>query len=116
MSNIPKKIYINCDNEGNPLGGDAAAVTGWWSQTREYTDLSQVWHKADPAAPPERQADILGIDSSGKAVLCGRNTDLGLAVRFLKLRWWAYADELMPYNVKAYKPKESHFKTINKII
>lgn len=42
---FPKKIYLNYDGE-EMWSGESASVTDCDFQSREYTDLSQVWHPA----------------------------------------------------------------------
>lgn len=42
---FPKKIYLNYDGE-EMLSWKPASVTDCDLQSREYTDLSQVWHPA----------------------------------------------------------------------
>lgn len=51
---FPKKIYLNYDGE-EMWSGEPVSVTDCELQSREYTDLRQVWHPASKPPKPYKK-------------------------------------------------------------
>lgn len=62
---FPKKIYLNYDGE-EMWSGETVGVADCDLQSREYTDLSQVWHPASEI--PTEKETILLAQEKGKSL------------------------------------------------
>lgn len=111
---LPKKIYLNWPKD---CDFDEWELTAWSEepinhpvremQSREYTDLSQVWHPASEE-PQERDAKILyhvtGIMLPGAVTYGVTTLHNVIVVRHSWQVWadinglqaWAYLDDLLP--------------------
>ena len=93
---FPKKIYLNYDGE-EMWSGEPVSVTDCELQSREYTDLSQVYHHA---SEKPQEYPILCEDELGNLWLQHSLKDYvdGWAefIEFNGLARWAYIIDLMP--------------------
>ena len=97
---LPKKIYLNYvdeDDEEKTWCVDPVYVEDCEMQNREYTDLSQVWHKAKEES--EKGRSIISIGETGVSAykwVDEWRCDWVDFAEWSELFRWAYVDDLLP--------------------
>lgn len=98
---FPKKIYLNYDGE-EMWSGEPASVTDCDLQSREYTDLSQVWHPASEI-PTEKETILLAQEKGkifvieyGCQAIYKRIVSWEKVFQMYEPVKWAYANDLLP--------------------
>lgn len=100
---IPKKIYLNYideDDDEKTWSEEPVGVADCDLQSREYTDLSQVWHPASEE-PQGNEWDILcnGLGwmlADQWVVKVGFGTEWAEFVKYHDITSWAYLSDLLP--------------------
>ena len=98
---FPKKIYLNYDGE-EMWSGEPVSVTDCELQSREYTDLSQVWHPASEEPQGDEwhiaYIDVFGSMRSLKCPSVTFDTFPSLAefAAGVGMQCWAYISDLLP--------------------
>ena len=103
---IPKKIYLNYVNEDDKektWSEEPVSVADCDMQNREYTDLSQVWHKPTEE-PMDRKRTIVFYGNNPVVVTSYSHEDILSTfgetwyayVILSDISRWAYLDELLP--------------------
>lgn len=103
---LPKKIYLNyvdADDDEKTWSDEPVGVADCDLQSREYTDLSQVWHPATEE-PQENEWEILCQNNLGKFPKMTRKKILIFYPNsgwkgFVNLEYitrWAYLSDLLP--------------------
>ena len=107
---IPKKIYLNYvdeDDDEKTWSEEPVSVTDCDLQSREYTDLSQVWH---PASEPPQEIDAQIICNAASLTCPEGMTYVETTLRGImhissswqdwarryRLKAWAYLEDLLP--------------------
>lgn len=96
---LPKTIYLNYVNENDvdiTWCEDPVSVYDCKMHNREYTDLSQVWHKTNEK--PKIGNDIIIVDMCGNFNKCFYNGSYAWnnIVFYYKATMWAYVADILP--------------------
>ena len=98
---LPKKIYLNyvdADDDEKTWSDEPVGVADCDLQSREYTDLSQVWHPAEETPDKEQLIWYRKKDGQFNTRWTGIDGDIEwfFFADYAGVDCWAYVNDLLP--------------------